>query len=124
MLWRSRRTRHRPACDHEVKRRRSGNAVLIVRENIDETRSPMPCAWEPGRSVAGTSRPAIGRTASWALTGLERALSTTSVGARIPEQLQNFLEAPPTPSLTCKEGIIVDANRAWLELFGYSATTR
>src|ERR1700680_2830706 len=52
---------------------------------------------------------------------LERALSTTLSSAReYREQLQNFLEGSADAITHVQEGIIVDANRAWLELFGYS----
>jgi PAS domain S-box-containing protein/diguanylate cyclase (GGDEF)-like protein len=36
------------------------------------------------------------------------------------EQLQNFLEGSADAITHVQEGIVVDANRAWLELFGYS----
>jgi multidomain signaling protein FimX len=52
---------------------------------------------------------------------LERALSTTLSSAReYREQLQNFLEGSADAITHVQEGIIVDANHAWLELFGYS----
>ena len=52
---------------------------------------------------------------------LERALSSTLSSAReYREQLQNFLEGSADAITHVQEGIIVDANRAWLELFGYS----
>jgi PAS domain S-box-containing protein len=52
---------------------------------------------------------------------LERALSTTLSSAReYREQLQKFLEGSADAITHVQEGIIVDANRAWLELFGYS----
>jgi multidomain signaling protein FimX len=52
---------------------------------------------------------------------LERALSTTLSSAReYREQLQRFLEGSADAITHVQEGIIVDANRAWLELFGYS----
>jgi diguanylate cyclase (GGDEF)-like protein/PAS domain S-box-containing protein len=52
---------------------------------------------------------------------LERALSTTVSSAReYREQLQNFLQGSADAITLVQEGIIVDANRAWLELFGYS----
>jgi diguanylate cyclase (GGDEF)-like protein/PAS domain S-box-containing protein len=52
---------------------------------------------------------------------LERALSTTLSSAReYREQLQHFLEGSADAITHVQEGIIVDANRAWLELFGYS----
>jgi diguanylate cyclase (GGDEF)-like protein/PAS domain S-box-containing protein len=53
---------------------------------------------------------------------LERALSTTLSSAReYREQLQKFLEGSADAITHVQEGIIVDANRAWLELFGYSS---
>src|ERR1700748_917778 len=52
---------------------------------------------------------------------LERALSSTLSSAREDrEQLQNFLEGSADAITHVQEGIIVDANRAWVELFGYS----
>jgi multidomain signaling protein FimX len=52
---------------------------------------------------------------------LERALSSTLSSAReYREQLQGFLEGSADAITHVQEGIIVDANRAWVELFGYS----
>ena len=51
---------------------------------------------------------------------LERALSSTLSSAReYREQLQRFLDGSADAITHVQEGIIVDANRAWLELFGY-----
>src|SRR5258708_35963005 len=52
---------------------------------------------------------------------LERALSRAlSSACECRAQLQNFLEGSADAMTHVQEGIIVDANRAWLELFGYS----
>jgi diguanylate cyclase (GGDEF)-like protein/PAS domain S-box-containing protein len=52
---------------------------------------------------------------------LERALNTTLSSAReYREQLAHFLEGSADAITHVQEGIIVDSNRAWLELFGYS----
>jgi PAS domain S-box-containing protein len=52
---------------------------------------------------------------------LERALDKTLSSAReYREQLQTFLQGSADAICLVQEGIVVEANRAWLDLFGYS----
>jgi len=97
--------------------------VLIVRENIDETAiaEAMRVGAQDAVSLANLSRLQSVATRELRAYRLERALSTTLSSAReYREQLQNFLEGSADAITHVQEGIIVDANRAWLELFGYS----
>jgi diguanylate cyclase (GGDEF)-like protein/PAS domain S-box-containing protein len=97
--------------------------VLIVRENIDETAiaEAMRMGAQDAVSLANRSRLQSVATRELRAYRLERALSTTLSSAReYREQLQNFLEGSADAITHVQEGIIVDANRAWLELFGYS----
>jgi diguanylate cyclase (GGDEF)-like protein/PAS domain S-box-containing protein len=74
-------------------------------------------------AVSLANRPRLQSVATRELRAyrLERALSTTLSSAReYREQLQHFLEGSADAITHVQEGIIVEANRAWLELFGYS----
>lgn len=52
---------------------------------------------------------------------LERALNNTQRSAsRYRQQLQAFMEGSADAIATVQEGIVVEANPAWLELFGYA----
>lgn len=100
-----------------------GMPVLVVRESVDETAiaEAMRLGCQDVVTLANRSR--LQSVASRELRShrLERALSTTLSSAReYREQLQNFLEGSADAITHVQEGIIVDANRAWLELFGYS----
>ena len=97
--------------------------VLIVRENIDEAAiaEAMRMGAQDAVTLANRSRLQSVATRELRAYRLERALSTTLSSAReYREQLQNFLEGSADAITHVQEGIIVDANRAWLELFGYS----
>ena len=97
--------------------------VLIVRENIDETAiaEAMRVGAQDAVSLANRSRLQSVATRELRAYRLERALSTTLSSAReYREQLQNFLQGSADAITHVQEGIIVDANRTWLELFGYS----
>ena len=97
--------------------------VLIVRENIDEAAiaDAMRMGAQDAVTLANRSRLQSVATRELRAYRLERALSTTLSSAReYREQLQNFLEGSADAITHVQEGIIVDANRAWLELFGYS----
>src|SRR5580692_1841198 len=97
--------------------------VLIVRENIDETAiaEAMDMGAQDAVTLANRSRLQSVATRELRAYRLERALSTTLSSAReYREQLQNFLEGSADAITHVQEGIIVDANRAWVELFGYS----
>jgi diguanylate cyclase (GGDEF)-like protein/PAS domain S-box-containing protein len=97
--------------------------VLIVRENVDEAAiaDAMSLGAQDVVTLANRSRLQSVVTRELRAHRLERALSTTLSSAReYREQLQNFLEGSADAITHVQEGIIVDANRAWLELFGYS----
>jgi diguanylate cyclase (GGDEF)-like protein/PAS domain S-box-containing protein len=97
--------------------------VLIVRENVDETAiaEAMRMGAQDAVTLANRSRLQSVATRELRAYRLERALSTTLSSAReYREQLHNFLEGSADAITHVQEGIIVDANRAWLELFGYS----
>ena len=100
-----------------------GMPVLIMREHVDE--ASIADAMRLGAldvvTLANRSRLQSVATRELRAYRLERALSTTLSSAReYREQLQNFLEGSADAITHVQEGIIVDANRAWLELFGYS----
>jgi multidomain signaling protein FimX len=97
--------------------------VVIVREQVDEAiiADAMRAGAQDVVTLANRSRlqSVVGRELR--AHRLERALSTTLSSAReYREQLQRFLEGSADAITHVQEGIIVDANRAWLELFGYS----
>jgi multidomain signaling protein FimX len=100
-----------------------GMPVLIVRENVDETiiADAMRLGCQDVVTLANRTRLQAVATRELRAHRLERALSTTLSSAReYREQLQNFLEGSADAITHVQEGIIVDANKAWLELFGYS----
>jgi diguanylate cyclase (GGDEF)-like protein/PAS domain S-box-containing protein len=97
--------------------------VLIVREQVDEAiiAEAMRLGTQDVVTLANRSRLQSVATRELRSYRLERALSTTLSSAReYREQLQTFLEGSADAITHVQEGIIVDANRAWLELFGYS----
>jgi diguanylate cyclase (GGDEF)-like protein/PAS domain S-box-containing protein len=100
-----------------------GMPVLIVRETVDEAAiaDAMRLGCQDVVTLANRSRLQAVATRELRAHRLERALSTTLSSAReYREQLQNFLEGSADAITHVQEGIIVDANKAWLELFGYS----
>jgi len=97
--------------------------VLIVRDQVDE--AAIADAMRQGAqdvvTLANRSRLQSVATRELRAYRLERVLSTTLSSAReYREQLQHFLEGSADAITHVQEGIIVDANHAWLELFGYS----
>lgn len=97
--------------------------VLIVRESVDENliAEAMRLGVQDVVTLANRSRLQSVVTRDLRSHRLERALSNTVSSAReYREQLQNFLEGSADAITHVQEGIIVDANKAWLELFGYS----
>ncbi len=97
--------------------------VLIVREHVDEAAIAGAMRLGAQDAVTLANRERLQSVAARELRAfrLERALNTTLSSAReYREQLQNFLEGSADAVTHVQEGIIVDANRAWLELFGYS----
>ena len=100
-----------------------GMPVLLVRESVDEAAIAEAMRLGCQDVVTLENRSRLQSVASRELRShrLERALSTTLSSAReYREQLQNFLEGSADAITHVQEGIIVDANRAWLELYGYS----
>src|ERR1700680_5050827 len=100
-----------------------GMPVLIMREHVDEAAiaDAMRLGAQDVVTLANRSRLQSVATRELRAYRLERALSATLSSAReYREQLQNFLEGSADAITHVQEGIIVDANRAWLELFGYS----
>ena len=100
-----------------------GMPVLIVRETIDEAMiaDAMRLGCQDVVTLANRNRLQAVATRELRAHRLERALSTTLSSAReYREQLQNFLEGSADAITHVQEGIIVDANKAWLELFGYT----
>jgi len=100
-----------------------GMPVLIMREHVDEASIAEAMRLGAQDVVTLTNRSRLQSVATRELRAfrLERALSATLSSAReYREQLQNFLEGSADAITHVQEGIIVDANRAWLELFGYS----
>jgi len=98
--------------------------VLIVRETIDEAiiADAMRLGAQDVVTLANRSRLQAVAARELRAHRLERALSTTLSSAReYREQLQHFLEGSADAITHVQEGIIVDANSAWLELFGYSS---
>ena len=97
--------------------------VLIARDNVDEAAiaEAMRLGCQDVVTLGNRSRLQAVVSRELRAFRLERALSTTLSSAReYREQLQNFLEGSADAITHVQEGIIVDANRAWLELFGYS----
>ncbi len=96
--------------------------VLIVREEISEEAmaEAMTLGAHDVVTLANRKRLQAVATRELRTHRLERALNTTLSSAReTREQLQKFLEGSADAITHIQEGIIVDANKAWLELFGY-----
>jgi multidomain signaling protein FimX len=100
-----------------------GMPVLIAREKVDEAviAEAMRLGCQDVVTLSNRDRLQAVATRELRAHRLERALSTTLSSAReYRDQLQKFLEGSADAITHVQEGIIVDANRAWLELFGYS----
>jgi diguanylate cyclase (GGDEF)-like protein/PAS domain S-box-containing protein len=97
--------------------------VLVVRNEVDETAiaDAMRLGAHDVVTLANRNRLQAVATRELRSYRLERALNATLSSAReYREQLARFLEGTADAVTHVQEGIIVDANRAWLELFGYS----
>jgi diguanylate cyclase (GGDEF)-like protein/PAS domain S-box-containing protein len=97
--------------------------ALVVRESVDENTiaEAMRLGAADVVTIANPSRLQSVATRELRAYRLERALNTTLSSAReYREQLARFLEGSADAITYVQEGILVDANRAWLELFGYS----
>jgi len=98
--------------------------ILIVRDQVDEATiaEAMRLGAQDVVTLANRSRLQSVATRELRAFRLERALTTTLSSARdYREQLTHFLQGSADAITHVQEGIIVDANRAWLELFGYSS---
>jgi diguanylate cyclase (GGDEF)-like protein len=97
--------------------------VLVVREKLDEAAIADALALGAQDAVTLTNIPRLQLVVGRELRTyrLDRALSTTLASAReYKKQLQHFVEGSTDAIAQVQEGIIVDANPAWLALFGYS----
>jgi diguanylate cyclase (GGDEF)-like protein len=98
--------------------------VLIVREKLDEDAIAQALALGAQDAVTLTNIPRLQLVVGRELRTyrLDRALSTTLASAReYKKQLEHIVEGSTDAIAQVQEGIIVDANPAWLALFGYSA---
>ncbi len=97
--------------------------VLIVREKVDESVVSEALALGAQDAVTLTHIPRLQLVVGRELRTyrLDRALSSTLASAReAKKQLQHIVEGSTDAIAQVQEGIIVDANPAWLALFGYS----
>jgi diguanylate cyclase (GGDEF)-like protein len=97
--------------------------VLIVREKLDEAVIAEALALGAQDAVTLTNIPRLQLVVGRELRTyrLDRALSTTLASAReYKKQLEHIVQGSTDAIAQVQEGIIVDANPAWLALFGYS----
>jgi diguanylate cyclase (GGDEF)-like protein len=97
--------------------------VLIVREAVDENVAAEALALGAQDAVTLANVPRLQLVVGRELRTyrLDRALSSTLASAReAKKQLQHIVEGSTDAIAQVQEGIIVDANPAWLALFGYS----
>ncbi len=97
--------------------------VLIVRENVSEEviAAAMRLGAQDVISLGNRGRLQSVVTRELRAFRLERALNSTLSSAReYKQQLQAFMTGSADAIAQVAEGIIVDANPAWMELFGFS----
>ena len=97
--------------------------VLMVREKVDEVVIAEALALGAQDAVTLTNIPRLQLVVGRELRTyrLNRALSSTLASAReAKKQLKHIVEGSTDAIAQVQEGIIVDANPAWLTLFGYS----
>src|SRR5688572_8947632 len=97
--------------------------VLIVREKVDEDVVAQALALGAQDAITLTNVPRLQLVVGRELRTyrLDRALNSTLASAReYKKQLQHIVEGSTDAIAQVQEGIIVDANPAWLALFGYS----
>jgi len=97
--------------------------VLIVREKLDEDSIAQALALGAQDAVTLINIPRLQLVVGRELRTyrLDRALNTTLASAReYKKQLEHIVEGSTDAIAQVQEGIIVDANPAWLALFGYS----
>jgi PAS domain S-box-containing protein len=98
--------------------------ILVVRERIDEAMIAEAMKTGANDAVTLASIERLQFVVSRELRAYrhERALNSTLSSAReYRDQLQNFLEGSADAITHVQEGIIVDANSAWTELFGHAS---
>jgi multidomain signaling protein FimX len=98
--------------------------VLIARDHVDEAviAAAMNMGAQDAVSLGNRSRLQAVVTRELRAFRLERALNSTLSSAReYKQQLQAFMTGSADAIAHVGEGIVVDANPAWLDLFGYSA---
>ena len=98
--------------------------VIIVREAIDEAaiRSALALGAQDAVSLGDLERLALVITRELKAHRLERALSQTVSNAReFQRQLHDFMQGSTDAIAQVQEGIVVDANPAWFELFGHES---
>ncbi len=97
--------------------------VLVARDSVDEAAiaHAMQLGAQDVVSLANRERLQSVVTRELRAFRLERALNTTLSSAReYKQQLQQFMTGSADAIAQVGEGIIVNANPAWLELFGYT----
>jgi diguanylate cyclase (GGDEF)-like protein len=97
--------------------------VLIVRDKLDEDEIAKALALGAQDAVTLSNVPRLQLVVGRELRTyrLDRALASTLASAReAKKQLQHIVEGSTDAIAQVQEGIIVDANPAWLGLFGYS----
>jgi diguanylate cyclase (GGDEF)-like protein len=97
--------------------------VLIVRDKLDEVVIAQALALGAQDAVTLTNIPRLQLVVGRELRTyrLDRALNTTLASAReYKKQLEHIVQGSTDAIAQVQEGIIVDANPAWLALFGYS----
>jgi multidomain signaling protein FimX len=98
--------------------------ILVVRERVDEAiiAEAMKTGANDAVTLASIERLQFVVARELRAYRHERALNSTLSSAReYRDQLQNFLEGSADAITHVQEGIIVDANSAWTELFGHSS---
>ena len=97
--------------------------VLIVREKLDEDTIAQALALGAQDAVTLGNVPRLQLVVGRELRTyrIDRALSTTLASAReYKKQLEHVVQGSTDAIAQVQEGIIVDANPAWLALFGYT----
>jgi PAS domain S-box-containing protein/diguanylate cyclase (GGDEF)-like protein len=98
--------------------------IVVVRERVDEPiiAEAMKTGANDAVTLASIERLQFVVARELRAYRHERALNSTLSSAReYRDQLQNFLEGSADAITHVQEGIIVDANSAWTELFGHSS---
>ncbi len=98
--------------------------VLIVREKIDEAAiaEAMALGAQDAVTISNVERLQLVVGRELRTYRLDRALATTLTDAReYKRQLRDFVATSADAIAQVQEGIIVDANPAWVELFGYTS---